>query len=382
MRNIILLIITLSFLSIDSVWAKDNEHEIFKDSCYVKSKDEWYKLRADFNLPNSPTLWNAISQQLFHKETPSADSAYTKYIHSFAEMKDMKKFIQTKEREINLSAKCTSHVPGLYMNITAKYHKQWNEKKFLSEVVKEKNFIYDVQKDKVLTIRDVFSTSKVNDIETYAADSLTYYMLANNSRVLLIYTKKDKYGNSTGLPKKTEILQYTKKAKLFSNDFKNLIGFNGNEYSGDDTQEKIIYKKETTRILIRTSTYQKVELDERDLETNLMNGLSNTTAGNLQYQIPEFNGGSKGLSAYIADNFKYPDEGWKNQAFGKLELIFDVEPHGSIGNIEITRSLDEAVDKEAVRVIKEMPNWKPGRQNGFSFIVKCTMIIDITPTFK
>lgn len=97
MRNIILLIITLSFLSIDSVWAKDNEHEIFKDSCYVKSKDEWYKLRADFNLPNSPTLWNAISQQLFHKETPSADSAYTKYIHSFAEMKDMKKFIQTKE---------------------------------------------------------------------------------------------------------------------------------------------------------------------------------------------------------------------------------------------------------------------------------------------
>lgn len=380
-RLFFLYIIILSFYPVSEIYAEKDEFKesIFQDSCYVKSKDEWYILKADFRMPNSLPLWNAVSQQLFHRETISADSAYVKYIHSFVEMKDMKKFIQTQERLIELSVKCTSQVPGRYINITAKYFKQWNKKKMIYEIVKEKNFIYDVKNDKVLTIQDVFNSSKVNEIEAYAADSLTYYMIANNNRVLLVYTKKDKHGNSMGLPRKTETLQYNNNLKIFKDDFKMLIGYRSGGYA-NDVQEEIIYKKETSRILINTSIDYKVEIDERDMNSKLETGVANLN--DVQSQIPQFNGGSKGLAAYIANNFKFPDEGWSKQSFGRLEVSFDVEPYGSISNIEVLRSIDEVVDNEAVRVISEMPNWTPGRQTGFSFIVKCTLRIEITPTSK
>lgn len=347
----------------------------FQDSCYVKSKDEWYLLKAEFNLPNSSSLWKAVSQQLFHKETSSVDSAYNKYVQSFAEMHDTKKFIQTKERLIKLSAKFSSQLIGHCFNITVKYHKQWNEKKYLNEVIKEKNFIYDITNDKVLTIHDVFNTSKVNEIESYAADSLTYYMIANEKRVLLIYTKKDKYGNSTGLPRKTETLYYSTKTENFKNDYLNLFGFNSNQLHLNEVQNKVIYKKESSRIIIETEVDPQIVFDERDIDAG-------SNMSKMAYRLPQFNGGVKGIAAYINKNFKYPDEGWKRQLFGRLEVTFDVEPYGSISNIRITRSLDEVIDNEAVRVVSEMPNWTPGSQADVSFVVKCILRMDIVPIPK
>lgn len=377
MKKVIIGIVIGVFLYSPFVRANnlDKDDIVINDSCYVKSKDKWYLLKAEFNVPNSGNLWNAISQHLFHKETPSADSAYFKYVHSFAEMRNMKKFTQTEERRIELSSKCVSQVKGRYMNIIVKYHKQWNEKKYLNEIVKERNFIYNAENDKVLTAQDIFSETKANDIEAYAADSLAYYMHANNKRVLLIYTKKDKYGNPIGLPKNTETLYYAYNNADFRNDFLNLMGFNGYENQMDDVQKKVIYKKESSRISIQTSMNNKVELDERDID-----GQSN--GNEVQYQIPTFNGGSNGIASYIADNFKYPDEGWAKQAFGRVEVTFDVEPIGSISNVQLLRSIDDCVDNEVLRVIREMPNWTPGRQNGYSFIVKCTLNIYIIPSYK
>ena len=77
---------------------------------------------------------------------------------------------------------------------------------------------------------------------------------------------------------------------------------------------------------------------------------------------PEFPGGTKALMEFISKNLRYPAFAAENGIQGRVTLSFVVEKDGSIGNVQITRSPDEDLSKEATRVIKMMPKWKPARQ--------------------
>ena len=80
---------------------------------------------------------------------------------------------------------------------------------------------------------------------------------------------------------------------------------------------------------------------------------------------PEFPGGMKALMKYLADNVKYPRISRDNKSQGKSTVRFTVNVDGSISDAEIVRSAgDMYLDKEALRVISEMPKWKPGKKNG------------------
>ncbi|MCP9764579.1 energy transducer TonB [Lacihabitans soyangensis] len=81
-------------------------------------------------------------------------------------------------------------------------------------------------------------------------------------------------------------------------------------------------------------------------------------------QNPEFMGGQKAMYNFINDNIKYPFEAQRNDISGRVFLKFVVEKDGSIGNVEVRQGLGYGCDEEAVRVIKLMPKWNPGSQNG------------------
>lgn len=80
-------------------------------------------------------------------------------------------------------------------------------------------------------------------------------------------------------------------------------------------------------------------------------------------QMPEFPGGEKALRAFLTENVKYPSIAKENGIYGRVICQFIVEKDGSISNVIAAKSSGEiSLDREAIRVIKSMPKWKPGRQ--------------------
>ena len=81
-------------------------------------------------------------------------------------------------------------------------------------------------------------------------------------------------------------------------------------------------------------------------------------------QMPQFPGGPAALQEFLAKNLRYPPIAAENGISGTVVVRFAVWKDGSIRNIEVLSPVDRSLDEEAVRVIKSMPNWIPGKQNG------------------
>ena len=90
-------------------------------------------------------------------------------------------------------------------------------------------------------------------------------------------------------------------------------------------------------------------------------------------QQPEFPGGMSALMKFLGDNIKYPVIAQENGIQGRVITTFVVERDGSITDINVVRGQDPSLDKEAVRVIKTMPRWKPGQQRGKPVRVRFTL---------
>lgn len=93
----------------------------------------------------------------------------------------------------------------------------------------------------------------------------------------------------------------------------------------------------------------------------------------LVEQMPVFNGN---INQWLASNLKYPPVAAENGIQGKVMCKFIVEKDGSISNVIVIRGIDASLDKEALRVIKSMPKWIPGKQNGKT--VRCHFTMPVT----
>ena len=90
---------------------------------------------------------------------------------------------------------------------------------------------------------------------------------------------------------------------------------------------------------------------------------------------PQFTGGTKALMQYLRDNIKYPKESHEKKIEGRVIVNFVVNTDGSISDVSVIRGIDPMLDAEAMRVISEMPNWKPGMQRGEAVRVRFTLPI-------
>lgn len=80
--------------------------------------------------------------------------------------------------------------------------------------------------------------------------------------------------------------------------------------------------------------------------------------------MPEFPGGEAELHKFIQSNLNYPVVDQENGTEGRVSIRFVVDKNGDITNIEVLRGISPSCDREAVRVVKNMPRWIPGKQNG------------------
>ncbi len=90
-------------------------------------------------------------------------------------------------------------------------------------------------------------------------------------------------------------------------------------------------------------------------------------------QMPQFPGGDGELMKFLSGNIKYPVIAAENGIEGKVIIGFIVSKTGVISDVQVLRSLDPSCDKEAVRVVRLLPRWIPGKQNGVTVNVKYTL---------
>ena len=95
-------------------------------------------------------------------------------------------------------------------------------------------------------------------------------------------------------------------------------------------------------------------------------------------QMPEYPGGMQALFEFISQNIKYPADAQKQKVEGRVLAKFVIETDGSISDIEVVKNAFPSLDAEAVRVIKAMPKWIPGRQKGQAVRVKFVMPINFS----
>lgn len=87
-------------------------------------------------------------------------------------------------------------------------------------------------------------------------------------------------------------------------------------------------------------------------------------------QMPSFPGGTNALMAYLSSHVKYPAVAEENGIHGRVTVQFVVEKDGSVTDVKTMKSVDPSLDREAERVVRSMPKWIPGKQNGSAVRVK------------
>lgn len=113
---------------------------------------------------------------------------------------------------------------------------------------------------------------------------------------------------------------------------------------------------------------EEIEIEEEDDEEFFM----------VVENMPEFPGGDLGLMKYIQKNVKYPAIAKEYNITGKVYVNFIVDKSGSVTNVKIVRGVDKNLDAEAVRVVKSLPKYKPGKQRGKAVRVMYTIPINFT----
>lgn len=95
-----------------------------------------------------------------------------------------------------------------------------------------------------------------------------------------------------------------------------------------------------------------------------------TKSSQVVEEMPVFPGGEKALVAYLKENLKYPSVPAENGVQGRVIVLFKVEADGSLTDVRIGGSVDPSIDREALRLVKAMPKWIPGKQDGKPVPVK------------
>lgn len=106
----------------------------------------------------------------------------------------------------------------------------------------------------------------------------------------------------------------------------------------------------------KVEEYVAPEIEEEDI--------SEREVFTIVEEMPDFPGGMAKLGEYLAKNIKYPQMAREAGIQGKVFINFVVEKDGSIADVKVMRGIGGGCDEEAIRVVKSMPKWKPGKQRG------------------
>ena len=125
-------------------------------------------------------------------------------------------------------------------------------------------------------------------------------------------------------------------------------------------------QEEATNIEI---TPVKIEEEEEEDEQEIFQVVEND---------PEFPGGAEALYKYLAQNIKYPQLARENNITGRVYVTFVVEKDGSVTGVRVLRDIGGGCGQEAIRVVKSMPKWTPGKQRGKNVRVQYNLPVNFS----
>lgn len=118
----------------------------------------------------------------------------------------------------------------------------------------------------------------------------------------------------------------------------------------------------------RKNVSLKVALTMLVLLFSFMTSTAQTKKNDMVFDVvevmPQFPGGQIAMLQYLMKNIKYPEQAMKEGIQGRVTVRFIVEKDGSISDVKPVLSVHPLLNKEAVRVVKSMPKWSPGKHNG------------------
>ena len=131
-----------------------------------------------------------------------------------------------------------------------------------------------------------------------------------------------------------------------------------------DVQESTIQASDDTQQAVEVK-YTPVEVEEEEVEEQQI--------FQVVEEMPEFPGGMGECMKFLGKNIKYPTISQENGVQGRVIIQFVVNRDGSIVDAQVARGVDPYLDKEALRVVGQMPKWKPGKLRGKAVRVKYTV---------
>ncbi len=141
------------------------------------------------------------------------------------------------------------------------------------------------------------------------------------------------------------------------------------------TQQQLNQTDKSISIKDIQGTDEKTGLDVAELDQN--KEITGETGSEKPYlvveQMPEFPGGEEELYKYLGKSVNYPKVAQENGVSGTVFVAFVVGPDGAISDVKVARGFDKSCEEEAVRVVKSMPRWKSGKQNGKPVYVQLTL---------
>ncbi|MFK8045011.1 MAG: energy transducer TonB [Crocinitomicaceae bacterium] len=128
-------------------------------------------------------------------------------------------------------------------------------------------------------------------------------------------------------------------------------------------------------VIVEPPPIIETDLIDLSLEPEKVQKVEKTVILDFAEVNPEFPGGAGEMGVFIRENFEYPEIAREMGEQGTVYVEFVVNKDGSIVDLKVVKSVSPAIDREALRVVKSMPKWKPGEQAGKAVTVRFTIPI-------
>lgn len=304
----------------------------------ARASNQWFKVETSIHCHSQYAALNrAITRILFGKEkaSDSLEEGLKQHMAEYESVVDPSTVKETIGQREKMVVQFKGGVEQRYLNYFVGYMQlalQGNES---SQKNRERNFVFDVVHNKVLSLGDVLKPKLVERIKGDAGKT-TIHMSMDEKNFKVSYKKNGRMVEQNYV--------YHNDKNKFTDAIKELVDWQAVEKREQD-------------ILAQNAKLQK-EIEEA------YGGVIKWTEKDKLERVPSFPGGDQAMMMWVFRNLKYPAEAKAKGIRGNVICAFIVEPDGQLSTVKVIKSLDPDLDAEAIRLVNAMPKWTPGKQNG------------------
>ena len=382
-KSLVLVFIAIAItLSAVRVHAQMEKPKAEKEVWAALKEKVWFKIVANFSIHKQyPELEKACCKILFKTDSLPLQAAFKEHLNTYEKVQSPEKKMVYDDQKEEFTIRFENGVEGKYLCYFVNYKKLWVGENMAHSRNRTRNIIYDVVHNKVLTLEDVLVPEKVEEVKSLIGDAFPQ-MGMNDKRLSVGCMKQGKLMAAE--------LKYLEYPDAFTDQFKQLLNW--------DEIDQALKRAAAARILSQANqvvgSSEKVATNASVIDVNKVYDVVEHMPefAPCTYEVNVYNnkgkvigvrtvncpGGQAGLLRFISDNLKYPAIAEENGIQGRVVCTFVVGLDGTVSDVQVARSIDPSLDKEALRVLKGMPRWNPGIHNGQPVRVKYTVPV----TFK